>query len=226
MLVLPGSASARDARGGDAAFPVFDVGGDDHDLGQAERRLLRPLRPEHRSRSRPMITIQTPGRDTASRSSIVPSFVLRRRRGGHEPRLLQGRVRGRRPRAAFEADPATAGCADGTHAADVVDRAEQHPRRAERARRRRPQGPRLPVHGLPRARSRSCTLTAERDLLRQPATCSATRRSPGSTASARWSFPPPRRDAGPDHPLRASRHPAAARGPRTRRPSTTRRRRR
>ena len=93
-VFLPGDAAAREARTA-REFPVFDVGGDYHDLGQANGvhfdlyGLTSAPKPA-------MITIETPGR--LRRLARPPNAVrARRRRGRHESRYVQGRVRGGAP---------------------------------------------------------------------------------------------------------------------------------
>ena len=123
MLVLPGSASARDARSGDAAFPVFNVGGDDHDLGQ-ENDVFFDLYDLNTAPKPAEITILSPGGYALSLVHRA-GFIF----GDAEVDTNRGAYKGEfevAPRAAFDSDPATAGCADGTHAADVVDGAERH----------------------------------------------------------------------------------------------------
>jgi hypothetical protein len=113
-VCLPGSAAARKARGGANLFPVFVIGGDFHDLGQANGvyfdlyNLTSAPKPA-------MITIQTPA---GYGVSLVhrPQFVL----GDAEVDTNRGAYKGEfevAPRQAFDADPATKGCAEGTHAA-------------------------------------------------------------------------------------------------------------
>ena len=108
LAVLPVGASAKDS------FPVLDVGGDFHRLGQGNGvyfdlyGLASAPRPA-------VITIRTPpgyGVSLVHRAQ----FVL----GDAEVDTNRGVYRGEfevAPRAAFDADPATAGCADGEHAA-------------------------------------------------------------------------------------------------------------
>ena len=114
MLFLPGSASARHARGADAAFPVFNVGGDDHDLAQ-ENDVFFDLYDLNTAPKPAEITILSP---PGYALSLVhrAGFIF----GDAEVDTNRGSYKGEfevAGHAEFEADPATAGCADGTHAA-------------------------------------------------------------------------------------------------------------
>jgi hypothetical protein len=113
-VCLPGGAAARGVHGSASTFPVFDVGGDFHDLGQANGvyfdlyNLTSAPKPA-------MITIQTPAGYGVSLVQRA-QFIL----GDAEVDTNRGAYKGEfevAARAAFDADPATAGCADGTHAA-------------------------------------------------------------------------------------------------------------
>ena len=95
-------------------FPVFDVGGDFHDLGQANG-LYFDLYNLTSAPKPAIITIQTPAGYGVSLVHRT-QFVL----GDAEVDTNRGTYKGEfevAPRAAFDSDPATAGCADGTHAA-------------------------------------------------------------------------------------------------------------
>lgn len=112
-VLLPGGAAARKARTAES-FPVFDVGGDYHDLGQGNG-VYFDLYGLTSAPKPAMITIETPG---GYGVSLVhrPQFVL----GDAEVDTNRGTYKGEfevAPRGAFQSDPATAGCADGTHAA-------------------------------------------------------------------------------------------------------------
>ena len=108
---VAGGAGAHPARD---TFPVFDVGGDYHRLGQGNG-VYFDLYGLNTAPRPAMITIQTPG---GYGVSLVQrsQFVL----GDAEVDTNRGVYRGEfevAPRAAFDADPATVGCAEGTHAA-------------------------------------------------------------------------------------------------------------
>ena len=155
----PAGASAADA------FPVFDVGGDYHGLGQGNGVYFDLYG---------LNAAPQAGRDHDPDAggygvSLVhrAQFVL----GDAEVDTNRGVYKGEfevAPRAAFDADPATAGCADGDARSDVVDGAERHARRAQRPRRRRP--PRGPGYRLTVCLGslQKLKLTARRGLLRDP----------------------------------------------------------
>ena len=156
---------ARQAHGTAARrFPVFDVGGDYHGLGQANG-VYFDLYGLNTAPRPAMITIQTPagyGVSLVHRSQ----FVL----GDAEVDTNRGAYKGEfevAPRAAFDADPATAGCADGTHAATwwMVLNGTHGELSVPVAVDRR--GPRLPAHGLPRLAAEA-EADRERGLLRDP----------------------------------------------------------
>ena len=112
--LLPGAAAAQPLRAAADAFPVFDVGGDYHGLGQGNG-VYFDLYGLNAAPRPAMITIETPG---AYGVSLVhrAQFLL----GDAEVDTNRGAYKGEfevAARAAFDADPATAGCADGTHAA-------------------------------------------------------------------------------------------------------------
>ena len=113
-VLVPGSAVARQTSRAEAIFPVFDVGGDDHSLGQ-ENDLFFDFYDMDAAPKAAEITIVTP-----------PGYVLSLvHRAGYvfgdaEVDTNHGIYRGEfevAGPAEFNADPATAGCADGTHAA-------------------------------------------------------------------------------------------------------------
>jgi hypothetical protein len=113
-VLLPGVAAAIPARAGEAAFPVFDVGGDDHDLGQGND-VFFDLYDMNAAPKAAEITIQTPKGYTLSLVHRA-GFVF----GDAEVDTNRGSYKGEfevAGHAEFDADPATAGCADGTHAA-------------------------------------------------------------------------------------------------------------
>ena len=113
-VFLPGGAAARGEHGTAATFPVFDVGGDFHDLGQANG-LYFDLYNLTSAPKPAIITIQTPAGYGVSLVHRT-QFVL----GDAEVDTNHGTYKGElevAPRAAFDSDPATAGCAAGTHAA-------------------------------------------------------------------------------------------------------------
>lgn len=110
-VLLVAGASARRAAD---TFPVFDVGGDYHNLGQGNG-VYFDLYGLNAAPRPAMITIQTPGGYGVSLVHRA-QFVL----GDAEVDTNRGAYHGEfevAPRAAFDSDPATAGCADGTHAA-------------------------------------------------------------------------------------------------------------
>ena len=213
----PGRHPARPPR-----FPVFDVGGDYHGLGQGNG-VYFDLYGLNAAPKPAMITIQTPG---GYGVSLVhrSQFVL----GDAEVDTNRGAYKGEfevAPRAAFDSDPATAGCADGTHAATwwMVLNGTHGELSVPVAVDRRGHG--LRAHGLPRLAAEAAA-DRERGLLRDP------RRVPQPDEARQL---PLQRDGDPAAARTASRTrrratscAARSRSPRTRcrRPSTTRRRRR
>ncbi len=114
VLLLAGSASARPTRAGEAGFPVFNVGGDDHGLGR-ENDIFFDLFDLNTAPKPAEITILSP---PGYALSLVhrPGYIF----GDAEVDTNRGAYRGEfevAGRAQFDADPATAGCADGIHAA-------------------------------------------------------------------------------------------------------------
>ena len=111
-LVLPGSGAARSAA---AAYPLFYVGGNAHDLGQRDDLYFDLL--ELSSAGTPArITITTPAGYRVS-PSYRPGFYF----GDAEVYTNKGVYSGEldvAPKALFVADPSVAGCADGAHASD------------------------------------------------------------------------------------------------------------
>ena len=114
ILLLPGAAAAQKARHGADTFPVFDVGGDYHDLGQGNG-VYFDLYGLNTAPKPAVIKIQTPGGYGVSRVHRS-QFIL----GDAEVDTNRGTYKGEfevASKAAFKSDPATAGCADGVHAA-------------------------------------------------------------------------------------------------------------
>ena len=220
VVLLPGGAAARKARTADR-FPVFDVGGDYHDLGQGNG-VYFDLYGLTSAPKPAMITIQTPG---GYGVSLVhrPQFVL----GDAEVDTNRGTYKGEfevAPRAAFESDPATAGCADGTHAATwwMVLNGTHGELSIPVAVDHRGRGYLLTVC-LGSLHKLSLTATeiyfATRQVFRNPS-------KPGNYRFVAMVYPARRqRKARPEDALRDARHAADPRGRRSRRRSTTRRRR-
>ncbi len=113
-VLLPGAAVARQARPAEAIFPVFDVGGDDHALGQ-DNDLFFDFYDMDAAPAAAEITISSPPGYVLSLVHRA-GFIF----GDAEVDTNRGIYKGEfavAGRAEFDADPATAGCADGTHAA-------------------------------------------------------------------------------------------------------------
>jgi hypothetical protein len=113
-VLLPGSAVAHQARRAEAAFPVFDVGGDEHGLGQRDDVFFDFYDMNAAPKAAEITILSPPGYVL----SLVhrAGFVF----GDAEVGTNRGTYKGELEvagRAEFDADPATAGCADGTHAA-------------------------------------------------------------------------------------------------------------
>ena len=152
------------------------------------------------------ITILSPsGLRPLARSS--GRLRLRGRGGGHEPRHLQGRVRGRGA-CRVRRGSGDRGLCRRNARGHLVARPERHPRRAQRPGRRRPQGQGRPLHRLSRLAAEAPP-DDERDLLQHARRLSQPLEA-GQLPVQRDRDPGRRgRDARPDHSLRAARLPAA-----------------
>ena len=187
---------------------MFDVGGDYHKLGQGNG-VYFDLYGLDAAPKPAMITIQTPGGYGVSLVHRA-QFVL----GDAEVDTNRGVYHGEfevAPRAAFDADPATAGCAEGTHAATwwMVLNGTHGELSVPVAVDRRGTGYALTVC-LGSLRKLKLTASevyfATRDVFRNPTKPGNYRFSAMVIALGR------ERQARPDDALRAARHAAASRG--------------